>query len=89
MTAGATDRRWTREHLFPRTMFEPSVSSKIVLACRGCNHARGCRLPSPDEITRAAMIYGALGDSLLFWQPRPLPTGLGTLADAWPEGPPS
>lgn len=44
--------QWSREHVLPL-----SKGGKLyVLACVGCNSAKGCRLPSADEMRRAVSL---------------------------------
>lgn len=51
----------TREHLYPHRTSGRDLHNNIVLAHAKCNHARGCKEPTPDEITKAKAIYMILG----------------------------
>jgi len=51
-------KRWTREHLWPRSKF-PTEYGSIVLAHKACNNARRDQLPTNAELDRAAALYAS------------------------------
>ena len=55
----------TRDHLFPRS-FGCDLAGNKVAAHAKCNVEKGCRLPTPAEVEKAAAIYEMLGLRLAY-----------------------
>ncbi len=89
-------RRWSREHVYPRSGRGANMLNNIVLAHQDCNSARGNLEPTDDEITRTRALYALIGEvAFLRFGPagteaRSMPgRTLTTLAEFRPGGPPA
>lgn len=60
--APLSDKRATRDHLFPNLNGSGHhLKFNKVLACHECNCKKGCRMPTTDEVSRARELYRSLG----------------------------
>ncbi len=51
----------TREHIYPRGLNGKGMHRNVVLAHSNCNNKRGCRNPTPEEITKTKALYMTMG----------------------------
>jgi hypothetical protein len=71
-------RGWTRDHLLPAAL-GGGRGANIVLACHGCNTAKGNTPAVADQIARARAIHASARRMLVIFN--------GGAPDAWPRNP--